>query len=141
MTKLLSIIAPPDAPIACDMTEAQDTLVERLAEYRRLFEHALVSRTSTEDGTTFRFSARPGVSEWVLDLVPREAACCPFLSYEVDHEDDEIVWITRGIGASDWAVLEEFLSDTTAPRASSTAIAEQLGARGGIPIIVPAGNV
>ena len=56
----------------------------------------LVERTSTEDGDHLPFSARPGVREWVLDLVPREAACCPFLSYEVDHEDDEIVWITRG---------------------------------------------
>ena len=141
MTKLLSITAPPDAPIACDMTEAQDTLVERLAEYRRLFEHALVSRTSTEDETTFRFAARPGVREWVLDLVPREAACCPFLSYEVDHEDDQIVWVTRGFGASDWAVMEEFLGDTTGPQGSSSAIAEQLSARGGIPILVPAGDV
>ena len=43
MAKLLSIVPRPDAPIACDMTSATDTLAERLAEYRRLFEHALTS--------------------------------------------------------------------------------------------------
>ena len=108
MTKLLSITAPPETPIACDLTGAQDTLAERLAEFRRLFDHALVSRTSTDDETTFRFAASPGVQEWVLDLVRKEAACCPFLSYEVDLVDAEIVWLTRGLGVSDWTVLEGF---------------------------------
>ena len=48
MTILLTIEAPPDAPVACDMRGAADTLAERLAEYRRLFEHALVEKTSDE---------------------------------------------------------------------------------------------
>ena len=96
MTKLLSITAPPDAPVACDMTAAEDTLADRLAEYRRLFDHALLGRESTATSTTFRFAARPGVREWVLDLVRREAACCPFLSYEVDLAGDEVVWTTTG---------------------------------------------
>ena len=99
MTKLLSITAHPDAPVACDMTGAEDTLADRIAEYRRLFDHALLGRESTDTATTFRFAARPGVREWVLDLVRREAACCPFLSYEVDLEAGrrpEIVWTTSG---------------------------------------------
>ena len=85
MTNLLSITAHPDAAVACDMTGAEDTLADRIAEYRRLFEHALLGRESTDTATTFRFADRPGVREWVLDLVRREAACCPFLSYEVDR--------------------------------------------------------
>lgn len=137
MTKLLSITAPPNAPIACDMTSAQDTLAARLAEYRRLFEHALVTRESTDTETTLHLADRPGVREWVLDLVQREAACCPFLSYEIDHTDDEIVWTTTGVGESDWAVLDEILSDA-APTQSSTSLAERLEASGGIPTIVPA---
>jgi len=44
MTKLLSISATPNAPIACDMTAAEDSLAERLAEYRRLFDQALLAR-------------------------------------------------------------------------------------------------
>ena len=139
MTKLLSITAPTDAPIACDMTGAQDSLVQRLAEYRRLFAHALLSRQPTDGETTFRFAAHPGVSEWVLDLVRREAACCPFLSYEVDSTDDQIVWITRGLGGSDWDALEPSLSSSDATE-SSTDLAKRMETRVGVPIIVPAGE-
>jgi hypothetical protein len=111
MSKLLSITAHPDAPVACDMRTATDTLQERLAEYRRLFEHALVSRESTATETTFRFAARPGVADWVLDLVTREAECCPFLSYEVEQEGDQIVWTTSGgLGGSELAVFDELLA-------------------------------
>ena len=48
MTNLLSIQASPEAPVACDMTAAEDTLAERMAEYRRLFDHALAHRESTD---------------------------------------------------------------------------------------------
>jgi hypothetical protein len=114
MTTLLSITADPDAPIACDLTDAEDTLAERLAEYRRLFDHALVGRTSTETTATFRFAMRPGVREWLLDLVRREAACCPFLSYEVDVEDDEIVWAISGNHSpSELAILDDLLAAAT----------------------------
>ena len=136
MTKLLSIAARADARIACDMRGAQDTLTQRLAEYRRLFQHALLDRESTATATTFRFAARPGVRDWVCDLAQREAACCPFLSYEIVEEDEEIVWTTAGLGASDIAILDEFLDDPQSVTASSEAIAERLGAQG-IPVIVP----
>jgi len=138
MTKLLSITAQPDAPVACDMTDAQDTLAERFAEYRRLFEHALVSRSSTDDVTTFRLAARPGVAEWSLDLVRREAACCPYLSYEVDDDGEQIVWSAIGFGGSDMAVLDDFLTGSATADVSSRDMAEDLEARGGVPIIVPA---
>jgi hypothetical protein len=89
------IHATPDAPIACDMTTAPDTLEERFAEYGRLFAHALVSRDRTSDGLEYTFAAKPGVWEWIADLVAREAACCAFFSYEVERRDDRIVWRTR----------------------------------------------
>ena len=136
MTKLLSIAARADAPVACDMRGAPDTLTQRLAEYRRLFQHALLGRESTATATTFRFAARPGVRDWVCDLAKREAACCPFLTYEIVEEDEEIVWTTAGLGASDIAILDEFLDDPQSVAASSEAIAERLGAQG-IPVIVP----
>ncbi len=138
MTKLLSIAAHSDAPVACDMTGAEDTLAARLTEYRRLFDHALLGRESSDTATTFRFAARPGVREWVLDLVRREAACCPFLSYEVDRDGEQIVWTTSGgLGAPDMAALDEFLSGDEAAAGSSSEIAQQLHDRGGIPVIVP----
>jgi hypothetical protein len=136
MAKLLSITAQPNTPVACDMTGAEDTLSERLAEYRRLFDHALLGRESTDTATTFRFAARPGVSEWVLDLVRREAACCPFLSYEVDLRGEEVVWSTGGgLGASEMTVLDEILAGPTGD--SSSTVAQQLTDRGGVPVIVP----
>lgn len=139
MTNLLSITAHPDAAVACDMTSVEDTLAARVAEYRRLFEHALLGRESTDTSTTFQFAARPGVREWLLDLVRREAACCPFLSYEVELDGEQIVWTTSGgVGASEMAVLDEFLSGPVTPEADSAAIARQLTDRGGVPVIVPA---
>ena len=138
MTNLLSITARADAPVACDMRGAEDTLADRLAEYRRLFEQALLSRESTATTVTFRLTARSGVVEWVLDLVRREAACCPFLSYEVDQEDEEIVWTTTGIGAADIVVLDDFLAAADRETDDSQDLARRLTDRGGIPVIVPA---
>jgi hypothetical protein len=142
MTTLLTITASPDAPVACDMTGADDTLVDRLAEYRRLFEHALLGRESTDTSTTFRFAARPGVREWLLDLVGREAACCPFLSYEVDlvetTDGDQIEWTTRGgVGASEMALLDELLAGPERPEDNSATLARRLEERGGVPVIIP----
>lgn len=137
MAKLLSITALPEAPVACDMAGAEDTLVGRLAEYRRLFDQALLAREFTDTTTTFRFAARPGVSDWVLDLVRREAACCPFLSFEVDQDGEEVVWTTSGgLGASEMAVLDELLAGGTGD--SSSIVARQLADRGGVPVIFPA---
>jgi hypothetical protein len=137
VTKLLSITARPEAPVACDMTGAEDTLVGRFAEYRRLFDQALLDRESTDTTTTFRFAVRPGVSDWVLDLVRREAACCPFLSFEVDQDGEEVVWTTSGgLGAPEMAVLDELLAGGAGD--SSSTAARQLTDRGGVLVIVPA---
>jgi hypothetical protein len=140
MTKLLSITPRPDAPIACDMSNAQDSLAERLAEYRRLFEHALVARKSTASATTFRFEARPGVREWVRDLAIREAACCPFLSYEIDEEGEAILWtVAGGLGASEMGILDEFLQGSESVANSSDVIAQRLEDQG-LHVIGPNGE-
>lgn len=142
MTSLLTITAAPDAVVACDMSRAEDTLAERLGEYRRLFDHALLGRDSTDTTATFRLAARPGVQDWVLDLVRREAACCPFLSYEVEHlaDDDQgehIRWTITGLGDSDMGVLADILT-VAGGATSSSDIAEELEQRGGVRVIVPA---
>jgi hypothetical protein len=122
------------------MSNAPDTLAERIAEYRRLFDHALVGRESTPTATTFRFADRPGVAEWVCDLAKREAACCPFLSYEIDQEGEEIVWTTAGgLGASEMAIFEELLVGPEAVTASSETIAQRLEDQG-LPVIGPFGS-
>ena len=76
----------PDAstPIVCDMTNAPDTDVERLAEYRRLFTHAaFLGRERTSEGIRFRFRAEPGIAMWVRDLATREKACCAFFAFDI----------------------------------------------------------
>lgn len=136
MTKLLSISATPNVPVACDMTAAADSLADRLAEYRRLFDQALIARESTETSTTFRLTDQPEVRDWVLDLVRREAACCPFQAYEVDADGEQLVWRTTGVGAAEMAILDEFLASAD-PSHSSTDIAKELTERTGVPHLVP----
>ena len=90
MTTVLNLPARPEAPIACDMSTAQDTPDERLAEYRRLFERALTSRERSEDAVVLTFHG--DVRDAVEDLAHREAACCPFLDYRVETTGDATVW-------------------------------------------------
>ena len=92
MTDLLHLPAQADAPIACDMSSARDTPDERLADYGRLFERALVRRDRHEQTVVFAFRATPGTREQVEDLARREAACCPFLDYRVQAVGDEVLY-------------------------------------------------
>jgi len=106
---VLSIEANPGAAIACNMTDARDTPQERLAEYGRLFAHAMVGRDRSGEAVEFRFASKPGVVEWVTDLVRREAACCPFFSYRLTAEEDCIVWRTSsGARPAAQIMLDEF---------------------------------
>jgi hypothetical protein len=107
-TQVFRSQANPDAPIACDMTGGGDTAEERFAEYGRLFAHALVDRKLSGDGVVFTFAAKPGVAEWVGDLARREAACCPFSTYDVTLQGPHVVWRTSSdAGAIAQAFLEE----------------------------------
>jgi hypothetical protein len=92
MSNLLHFPARPDAPVACDMSTAVDTPDERLREYERLFERALVRRERCADSVVL--TLRPDVRAWVDDLVRREAACCPFVDYRVETVGDAVIWTT-----------------------------------------------
>ena len=83
-------------PLVCNMTTASDTPQERMAEYGRLFEHALTGRERTTDAAILRFTARAGVEAWVRDLADREAACCPFFHYTVTELDGEVSYKIAG---------------------------------------------
>jgi hypothetical protein len=113
MTDLLHLPARAGAPIACDMRDASDTPDERLAEYARLFEHALVRRRRDERSVTFAFRAASGTRERVEGLARREAACCPFLDYRVETTGDEVLFTianpVAGLeGAAAAAALDAF---------------------------------
>jgi hypothetical protein len=97
-------------PIACDMTTAPDTPEERLAEYGRLFERALLRRERRPDGLVFAFRADPGTRAAVDGLARREAACCPFLGYRVESAGAEVIWtITNPVTGDDRVIAETIL--------------------------------
>jgi hypothetical protein len=113
MTDTLHLPGRPDAPIVCDMSTASDSPDERLHEYTRLFERALLGSERRSDSVVFRFRADAGTRETVDDLVRREAACCPFADYLVETVGDEVVWtitnrVTGERQASVDAILDEF---------------------------------
>ena len=110
MTNSLHLPARPDAPIACDMSTAEDTPEERLAEYSRLFETALLRRERGTDSVSFWFRAESGNREALEELARREWACCPFLDYRVESAGDELVWTTTNVVTGDeHAAIDVFL--------------------------------
>jgi hypothetical protein len=113
MTDTLHLPATPDAPIACDMSTASDTPEERIVEYVRLFDGALLRRKRHPDSVVFHLSARNGTRAAVDSLARREAACCPFADYRVETAGDEVVYtitnpITDERKADVDAMLDEF---------------------------------
>ena len=135
MKLLLAIDETPGAPLACNMSDAPDTPEQRIAEYVRLFAHALVDRERTADAVEFRFAAKPGVAEWVSDLARREAACCPFCSYRVSLFEDRVVWRTSSqAGPAAQATLDEFYAGPERFADGLDAYLGRLGERG-VPIV------
>jgi hypothetical protein len=96
MTTSLHLPARAGAPVACDMSTAEDTPDERVREYRELFERALLRHERGADSVALTFRADPGTREAVEDLARREAACCPFLDYRVETAGAELTWTIRG---------------------------------------------
>ena len=119
------------AALACDLRGASDTPEERIAEYGRLFAHALLERTRSADGVEFVFAAKPGVADWVVDLARREAACCPFSTYHVTQAGDRVRWITSSqAGPQVQAILDEFHALPEGIAQGMTGLFARLAARG-----------
>src|SRR5690606_15920218 len=80
-------------PIVCDMTDAPDTSVERVAEYSQLFADALIGREQTPDGANrCRFRADRGIEDRVRSLAAKEQACCAFFDFTVTTHGAEVWW-------------------------------------------------
>ena len=116
MTTSLHLPARPGAPMACDMSTAEDTPEERLREYRALFDRALLRGERRAGATVLTFRADPATREAVEDLARREAACCPFLDYRVETAGDQLVWTIRGDSDE---TLDAFHALARASRAAS----------------------
>lgn len=87
----MTIPSTPDIPIVCDMTDATDTLAERLAEYQQVF-GSLVDREATETGIRFRLRGDDRLLDQVTDLSVHEHACCPFMFFNVTRDGSDVVW-------------------------------------------------
>ena len=110
MTNVLHIPARSVESVSCDMSDAPDTPAERLAEYGRLFEHALLHRQRRDGAVVFSFRPDPETRQAVDDLARREAACCPFLDYRVETVGDEVIWtITNPITGDQRGSVEVIL--------------------------------
>jgi len=96
MTTSLHLPALPGAPVACDMSTAEDTPDERVREYARLFERTLLCHERRTDSVVLTFRAGAGTREAIEDLARREAACCPFLDHHVETAGDDVTWTIRG---------------------------------------------
>jgi hypothetical protein len=78
--------------IVCDMTGAPDTGPERLAEYARLFDSALISRERTPTAMRWWLRNDEGIEAWAKDLAARENACCAFMTTTVTAAGDRVLW-------------------------------------------------
>jgi hypothetical protein len=83
--------------IACDMTDAPDTGPERLAEYARLFDSALISRERTPTAMRWWLRNDEGTEAWAKDLAARENACCAFMTTTVTAVGDRLLWESTAI--------------------------------------------
>ena len=83
--------------IVCDMTDAPDTGQERLAEYARLFDSALISRERTPGAMQWWLRNDEGTEAWARSLAARENACCAFMTTTVTVAGDRVLWESTAI--------------------------------------------
>ena len=145
MSDPLHIPARLDAPVACDMSSAVDTPDERVREYARLFESALVRRERRSDSVVLAFRTDPDVRAWVDELVRREAACCPFVDYRVETVGSDVIWTTTNtlVGeqrASADVILDAFHELPEHVVSDAVGFVDRLAPRGVEVTESPAGN-
>ena len=83
-----------DMPIAC--TLSPEARFARRATIVQLATDALVARERTDTGLRVRFSSTPDVEQRTRALIAAESECCPFLTFDLQHEADELVLTVAG---------------------------------------------
>jgi hypothetical protein len=83
-----------DTPIAC--TLSPEARFARRATIAQLATDALVARERTDDGARVRLTDRPDVERRARELIAAESACCPFLTFDLQKQDDELVLTVAG---------------------------------------------
>jgi hypothetical protein len=103
--------ARADAPGAC--TLGRGDLSVRFGAFAALFEH-LSAATRLPAGFRWTFRNVPGLERQLRELARKEHACCPFLTFAISVDGDELVW--RACGSSEAeAAIEAFYRMPEAP--------------------------
>jgi hypothetical protein len=79
----------PDLPIACTLSPGEMT--ERMALTEALAADGLLDRAATASGLRVRLRDTPEIARRTRELIAAEAACCPFLEFELRRADGDLV--------------------------------------------------
>jgi hypothetical protein len=83
-----ALAQPAAPPIACSLSPGE--MQQRGREIEALAREALVDGERGERSVRLRYRRSDAVQAALLDLVRRESACCPFLSFAV-REDETLL--------------------------------------------------
>jgi hypothetical protein len=78
-----------DTPIACSLTPGQ--YQSRTADLKALADRALRSREQTDHGERLTFEAGGEVERALRAAVAAEAACCAFLTMDLQRREDHLL--------------------------------------------------
>ena len=106
MSTITSHEGATEAPIACTLTA--DDYRTRIGELSALSARALRLRESIDGGERWVFAAGDEVEEALRAAVAAEAACCPFLTLNLDRRDDALVLDVTGPADSRPIIAELF---------------------------------
>jgi len=83
-----------NAPIACSLSAT--ALSTRLDDVADLARDSVLERRPTADGVQVRLRDSPETERRTRALVVAEAACCPFLDFDLRREDGALVLDVAG---------------------------------------------
>jgi len=79
-----------DPPIGCTLDRGD--LLERTADFDRLFRRALVRREASGARAVWTFAWSPETEREVRELAASERGCCSFFQFEIVRDGDELRW-------------------------------------------------
>ena len=88
---MVECMTQTNPPIVCDMTNAPDTLDERMSEYRIVFAR-LTARERIGTGIGFRFPYDAELDARIRRLAALDKDCCPFFEFDITGDENEIRW-------------------------------------------------
>jgi hypothetical protein len=95
-------------PIAC--TLGGRGMLQRLDEFREVFERGYLGGERISGGVRWRFRAAPGLEMHLRDLAEREHSCCRFFKFDIRATGDEIWWDSHVDDAEAQPILDEFFA-------------------------------